>query len=94
LLGGHGVPGAIFDLYDIAKASFLLYEQGERIQSTEAAYELRDVADHLIHAARQSDAAQADADYLLVSEHLLNIAIDPLERKTQERMLRIDGVCV
>ncbi|MDQ5823378.1 MAG: hypothetical protein M3441_04090 [Chloroflexota bacterium] len=86
------IPRYIYDLYMIAKESFTLYEQGERLRSIEFAYQLRDVADHLVIGSQQTDQAQANLEFQQVADHLMRIAIDPLQRATQRRVLRINGI--
>jgi hypothetical protein len=83
------IPDYVYTLYDIAKQSFTLYEQGELLQSTEMAYELRDFADHLINGSRELDPQKAEDEFRVVSEHILKIAIDPLQRRTQSRVIKI-----
>lgn len=83
------IPPEIPRLYEFAKKSFTLFEQGEMVQSTEAAYELRDVADHLITASQETNDDEARKAYHEIGEHILNITIDPLERATQNRSLRV-----
>jgi hypothetical protein len=83
------IPSHIYELYVLAKRSFTLYEAGEVLQSTETAFELRDLADHLIMASQQTDPHKAEIDYQQAAEHILNIAIDPLQRRTHKKILRI-----
>lgn len=86
------IPVALFDLYDIAKESFTLYEQGERLQSVETAFQLRDVADHLIAGSRASDPGRSAFEFNQAAEHLAVICLDPLQRRTQERVIRLEHI--
>lgn|GEM_PF-6405101 len=86
------IPRQLFELYDIAKESFTLYEQGERLQSVETAFQLRDVADHLIAGSRTSDPERSAFEFNQAAEHLAVICLDPLQRRTQERVIRLENI--
>lgn len=86
------IPPYIYELYLLAKRSFTVYEHGEILQSTETAFELRDLADHLIIASQEKDPDIAETDFQQAAEHILNITIDPLQRRTHKKIVRIDRI--
>lgn len=77
--------------YPIARESILFYETEEGRKAIESITELRDVLDHFYLSGTLEDEGEAREYLRLIEDHLRSVAVEPLERAVEERLVRVQA---